>query len=138
MTFFFWAVPGVPKPLPNRKRAFSLLPSSPTRDRPRVAGEPAPRQANAAGTRRANANDPSGAGTHKHRCLKYQANSLGFLELAAGQGPRAAFACASTTATAVMLTTPRAVTDGVRIWAGRAAPIRIGPTGSASASTLMS
>ena len=29
------------------------------------------------------------------------------------------------------------VTDGVRIWAGRAAPIRIGPTGSASASTLI-
>ena len=37
------------------------------------------------------------------------------------------------TATAVMLTMPRAVTDGVRICAGLAAPIRIGPTGSASA-----
>ena len=31
----------------------------------------------------------------------------------------------------------RAVTDGVRICAGRATPIRIGPTGSASASTLI-
>jgi hypothetical protein len=45
---------------------------------------------------------------------------------------------ASTTATAVMLTTPRAVTDGVRMCAGRAAPTRIGPTGSASPSTLIS
>jgi hypothetical protein len=35
-----------------------------------------------------------------------------------------------------MLTTPRAVTEPVRICAGLAAPIRIGPTGSASASTL--
>ena len=33
-----------------------------------------------------------------------------------------------------MLTTPRAVTERVRIWAGLAAPSRIGPTGSASAS----
>ena len=40
-----------------------------------------------------------------------------------------AHSCASTTATAVMLTTPRAVTDGERICAGFAVPIRIGPTG---------
>jgi hypothetical protein len=46
-------------------------------------------------------------------------------------------ACASTTAIAVMLTTPRAVTAGVRIWAGRAAPTRIGPTGKAPASSLI-
>jgi hypothetical protein len=44
-------------------------------------------------------------------------------------------ACASTTATAVMLTMPRAVVEEVTTWTGRAAPIRIGPTGSASAST---
>ena len=42
-------------------------------------------------------------------------------------------AWASTTAIAVMLTTPRAVTEGVSTWAGLAGPIRIGPTGSASA-----
>src|SRR5450759_1755106 len=47
-------------------------------------------------------------------------------------------ACASTVATAVMLTIPRAVTAGVTMWTGRAAPIRIGPTGSASANTLIS
>src|SRR5215468_3498532 len=46
-------------------------------------------------------------------------------------------ACASTAATAVMLTMPRAVTDGVSTWAGCAAPIRIGPTGSASANTFV-
>ena len=45
--------------------------------------------------------------------------------------------CASATAIAVMLITPRAVTDGVRMCAGHAAPMRIGPTGSASASTLI-
>src|SRR3954469_13208482 len=50
---------------------------------------------------------------------------------------RDARSCASTTATAVMLRMPRAVTDGVRMWAGRAGPIRIGPTGSASASDLI-
>src|SRR5581483_6504178 len=43
---------------------------------------------------------------------------------------------ASTAATAVMFRMPRAVTDGVRLWAGRAGPIRIGPTGIASVSTL--
>jgi hypothetical protein len=46
-------------------------------------------------------------------------------------------ACASTTATAVMLTMPRAVTDGVRICTGLAVPIRIGPTASASAMVLI-
>ena len=46
-------------------------------------------------------------------------------------------AWASTTATAVMLTMPRAVTDGVRICAGLAVPIRIGPTASASAIVLI-
>jgi len=49
----------------------------------------------------------------------------------------AARSWASTTATAVMLRMPRAVTDGVRMCAGRAGPIRIGPTGSASASDLI-
>ena len=39
---------------------------------------------------------------------------------------------ASTAAIAVMLTMPRAVTEGVRTWAGFAGPMRIGPTGSAS------
>jgi len=42
-------------------------------------------------------------------------------------------ACASATERAVMLTMPRGVTDGVNIWAGLATPIRIGPTGNASA-----
>ena len=46
-------------------------------------------------------------------------------------------ACASATATAVMLTMPRAVTDGVRMCAGLAVPIRIGPTASASAMVLI-
>src|SRR5262245_1095870 len=55
-----------------------------------------------------------------------------FNSAGAGHGPFAV-SCASTTATAVMLTTPRAVTEGVRMWAGRAAPMRMGPTGSASA-----
>ncbi|MEH2555205.1 hypothetical protein V1286_002734 [Bradyrhizobium algeriense] len=50
---------------------------------------------------------------------------------------RPARSWASTAATAVMLSTPRAVTPGVRICAGRAGPIRIGPTGSASASVLI-
>src|SRR6188472_2866023 len=50
---------------------------------------------------------------------------------------RPARSWASTAATAVMLRTPRAVTPGVRICAGREGPIRIGPTGSASASTLI-
>jgi len=50
---------------------------------------------------------------------------------------RVARSCASTAATAVMFSTPRAVTEGVRIWAGRAGPIRIGPTGTASARTLI-
>ena len=45
--------------------------------------------------------------------------------------------CASTAANAVMLTTPRAVVDGVRMCAGRAAPMRIGPTGSASPKNLI-
>src|ERR1700745_1167433 len=44
--------------------------------------------------------------------------------------------CASTAATAVMLRMPRAGTDGVRMLAGRAGPIRIGPTGMASVKTL--
>ena len=35
------------------------------------------------------------------------------------------------------LRTPRAVTDGERICAGFAVPIRIGPTGSASATDLI-
>ena len=46
-------------------------------------------------------------------------------------------ACASTTAIAVRLTMPRAVTDGVRMCAGFAGPIRIGPTGSESARILV-
>src|SRR6185312_3839601 len=37
-----------------------------------------------------------------------------------------AFCVASTTASAVMLTTPREVTEGVRIWAGLSVPSRIG------------
>src|SRR5262249_18014495 len=41
---------------------------------------------------------------------------------------RAAVACASTTASALILTMPRTDTVGVRICAGWAAPIRIGPT----------
>src|ERR1041384_4311817 len=45
--------------------------------------------------------------------------------------------CASTAANAVMLTTPRAVVDGVRICTGRAAPMRMGPTGSASPKNLI-
>jgi hypothetical protein len=45
---------------------------------------------------------------------------------------------ASTTATAVMLTMPRAVIDGVSICAGLAAPSRTGPTGKASVMTLVS
>src|SRR5579885_130671 len=40
---------------------------------------------------------------------------------------------ASATETAVILMIPRAVADGVRMWAGFAAPRRIGPTISASA-----
>jgi hypothetical protein len=51
--------------------------------------------------------------------------------------PYPAQAWASTTATAVMLTMPRAVTDGVRMCAGLAVPIRIGPTASASAMVLI-
>ncbi len=43
---------------------------------------------------------------------------------------------ASTTATAVMLTMPRAVMEGLRMWAGFAVPIRIGPTGRESPSTF--
>src|SRR5690349_16264107 len=49
---------------------------------------------------------------------------------------RPARSCASTAATAVMFKTPRAVTEGVRICAGRAGPIRIGPTGTASVKAL--
>src|ERR1700744_5558345 len=49
---------------------------------------------------------------------------------------RPARSWASTAATAVMFNTPRAVTDGVRICAGREGPIRIGPTGTASVSTF--
>lgn len=44
---------------------------------------------------------------------------------------------ASATAMAVMFTTPREVTEPVRIWAGLAGPSRIGPTGSASPNTFM-
>ncbi len=47
------------------------------------------------------------------------------------------FPCASATETAVMLMMPRAVTEGVRIWAGLAAPIRIGPTGRVSAMIIV-
>jgi hypothetical protein len=47
------------------------------------------------------------------------------------------FLCASATETAVMLIMPRAVTEGVRIWAGLAAPIRIGPTGRVSAMIIV-
>jgi hypothetical protein len=45
--------------------------------------------------------------------------------------------CASTAAIAVMFRMPRAVTDGVKIWAGRDVPMRIGPTGNASANALI-
>ncbi len=38
------------------------------------------------------------------------------------------FLFAARTARAVILTTPREVTEGVRICAGREAPIKIGPT----------
>ena len=34
------AVPGVPKSVPNWKRAFRRMPSSPTRERSQVAGKP--------------------------------------------------------------------------------------------------
>lgn len=44
---------------------------------------------------------------------------------------------ASATAMAVMFTTPREVTEPVRICAGLAVPSRIGPTGSASPNTFM-
>src|ERR1700730_2095461 len=45
--------------------------------------------------------------------------------------------CASVTETAVILMRPRTVTEGVRIWAGIAAPIRIGPTGEVSAMIIV-
>jgi hypothetical protein len=51
--------------------------------------------------------------------------------------PAQLFPCASATETAVMLMMPRAVTEGVRIWAGLAAPIRIGPTGKVSAMIIV-
>ncbi len=44
---------------------------------------------------------------------------------------------ASPTATAVILTMPRAVIEGVSICAGLAAPSKIGPTGKASAMVLV-
>ena len=47
-----------------------------------------------------------------------------------------ALCAASTTASAVMLTTPREVTDGVRMCAGLSVPSRIGPTCSASIMVL--
>ncbi len=52
--------------------------------------------------------------------------------------PVACADCASTTANAVMFMMPRDVVSGVRMWAGSAAPMRIGPTGRASAMTLVS
>ena len=100
---------------------------------------------------------PSGSGPHKHNATSMQvilpqkgsnfrnahavdqaANRRGGDQACAAAACRPASdvpACASTTAIAVMLTMPRGVTEGVRMCAGRAAPMRIGPTGSASAST---
>ena len=57
--------------------------------------------------------------------------------IAVGAHPRAsARRWASTTLSAVMLTMPRAVTDGVRTCAGRAVPSSIGPTCSPSAAVF--
>src|SRR3984893_14882821 len=78
--------------------------------------------------------------------------NVGFHSLASGQRRCLAHAAAwlqeksagyqlfpwgSAAETAVMLMMPRAVTEGVRIWAGLAAPIRIGPTGRVSAMTIV-
>ena len=64
------------------------------------------------------------------------AGILGFAIRVNAYQPRSS-ASASVTAMADMLTTPREVTEPVRIWAGRAVPSRMGPTGNESPNTLI-
>src|SRR5204863_9825292 len=61
------AVFGRPEPFTDRKRAFCLIPSSPTRATTRDAGTPAPQQAKAA--RSVHANRPTAAES-PHKCNK--------------------------------------------------------------------
>src|SRR6185437_14404793 len=60
---------------------------------------------------------------------------IGRFRPAAAGGPlgqrRPALSTASLAAMAAMLTMPRLVVEGVRIWAGARVPIRIGPTARA-------
>src|ERR1700694_5055111 len=68
----FREVLGVPKSIPNWKRAFGRMPSSPTRDRTRGAGEPAPRKATPL-EQTHTWTLPSGSGPHKHKVTSLQA-----------------------------------------------------------------
>ncbi len=71
------------------------------------------------------------------QAMRYRRRDQTSAAAACWPGAAPVHACASTTAIAVILTMPRGVTEGVRMWAGRAAPMRIGPTGSASANAWM-